>query len=882
VANQYVWSFKEGRADMRDLLGGKGANLAEMTNIGLPVPHGFTITTEACSAYYKAGGKFPAGLVEEVKAKLAILEKSAGAVLGDPKNPLLVSVRSGAKVSMPGMMDTILNLGLNDVTVEGVVAKTGNPRFAYDSYRRFIQMYGDVVMGIEHHKFEHILEGAREKAHAKYDHEIPAEILAELIKEYKVLVRNEAGRDFPQDAFTQLTGAVEAVFASWETPRAKVYRRTNKIADDLYTAANVQMMVFGNMGNDCGTGVVFTRNPSTGERKLYGEYLMNAQGEDVVAGIRTPKPVVELGNDMPEVYKQLVATCELLEKHYTDMQDIEFTVQNGKLYMLQTRNGKRTAAAAVKIAFDMVQEGKIDKVKALTRIEADAINQLLHRGIDPKAKLDAIATGLPASPGAAVGAVVFDADLSEKLGQEGKKVILVRTETTPDDIHGIIPSQGILTSRGGMTSHAAVVARGMGKPAVCGCEALKIDYDKATITVGNLVIKEGETIAIDGATGRVFKGDVPMVEAQIGDEFNAILTWADEIRKLGVHANADTPEDAARARKFGATGVGLCRTEHMFMQVNRLPVVQEMILADNTADRQVALEKLLPFQQGDFEGILKAMDGFPVTIRFLDPPLHEFLPNVDELKEQIRDLKAKNAPASEIEAVEKTLVRARSLHEANPMMGFRGSRLGVVYPEIFEMQARAVLQATVVLKKQGLNPMPEIMLPLIGHPTELKLMRELIVAVKERLEKENNLKIDCPIGTMIEVPRAALVADEIAQYAEFFSFGTNDLTQMTFGFSRDDAEGKFLNVYVDRKVLPRNPFASLDEAGVGKLVKMAVTGGHATRPDIHCGICGEHGGDPDSIDFCYRAGLDYVSCSPFRVPVARVAAAQATIKHGGR
>lgn len=879
MSKKYVWLFDEGRADMRDLLGGKGANLAEMTNIGLPVPPGFTITTEACHAYYKEGGKLPAGLMDEVKEKLAILEQRAGAKFGDVNNPLLVSVRSGAKISMPGMMDTILNLGLNDQTVEGLAKKTNNPRFAYDSYRRFIQMYGEVVMGCNKDSFEHALAKIREENGCTYDYEIPAEALKKLIGQYKEIVRKEAGRDFPQDVLEQLAGAIGAVFGSWETPRAKVYRRQNKISDDLGTAANVQMMVFGNMGNDCGTGVVFTRDPATGEKKFYGEYLMNAQGEDVVAGIRTPKPVAELEKDMPEVYKQLYETCQLLEQHYADMQDCEFTVQNGKLYMLQTRNGKRTAAAAVKIAYDLVQEGKIDKKTAVMRVDADAINTLLHPRIDPKAKLQVIAKGYDASPGAAVGGIVFDADLAEELGKAGKKVILVRTETTPDDIHGIIPAQGVLTSRGGKTSHAAVVARGMGKPAVCGCEALKIDYEKKTVTVGDLVLKEHDVISIDGGTGNVYLGAAPLVPAQISDEFHALLQWADEIRKIGVHANADTPEDAKRAREFGATGVGLCRTEHMFMQVDRLPVVQEMILADNEADRRKALEKLLPMQQGDFEGILRAMDGYPVTIRFLDPPLHEFLPNTRELEEEIAELRAKNAPAEEIAKLEKVLARARSLHEANPMMGFRGTRLGVVYPEISEMQARAVLQATVTLMKEGLNPKPEIMIPLVGVPAELKMMRELCLKVKEEIEKESGLKIDCPIGTMIELPRAALVADEIAEYAEFFSFGTNDLTQMTFGYSRDDAEGKFLSNYLEKKVLARNPFATIDEGGVGKLVKMAVELGHKTRPDIHCGVCGEHGGDPESIDFFYRAGLDYVSCSPFRVPVARLAAAQATIRN---
>ncbi|MGE5559439.1 MAG: pyruvate, phosphate dikinase [Chloroflexota bacterium] len=882
MSKKYVWLFSEGRADMRDLLGGKGANLAEMTNIGLPVPPGFTISTEACHAYYTEGGKLPAGLMDQVKEALKDLEAKAGAKLGDVNNPLLVSVRSGAKISMPGMMDTILNLGLNDQTVEGLARKTNNPRFAYDSYRRFIQMYGEVVMGANKDSFEHALVKVRDESGVKYDYEIPAEALKKLIGQYKEIVRKETGRDFPQDALEQLAGAVGAVFGSWDTPRAKVYRRQNKISDDLGTAANVQMMVFGNMGNDCGTGVVFTRDPATGEKRFYGEYLMNAQGEDVVAGIRTPKPVAELEKEMPEVYKQLFDTCQLLEKHYADMQDCEFTVQNSKLYMLQTRNGKRTAAAAVKIAYDLVQEGKIDKQKALTRVEADAINSLLHPRIDPKAKLEVIAKGYDASPGAAVGAIVFDADLAEQMGNEGKKVILVRVETTPDDIHGIIPAQGVLTAHGGKTSHAAVVARGMGKPAVCGCEALKIDYAKKQVTIGDRVLKEGDVVSIDGGNGNVYLGAAPLVPAQISAEFHTLLEWADEVRKIGVHANADTPEDARRAREFGATGIGLCRTEHMFMQVERLPVVQEMILADNVDDRKKALAKLLPMQQGDFEGILEAMDGFPVTIRFLDPPLHEFLPNTRELEEQLAELEAKHGSADEIAKLRRILTRAHSLHESNPMMGFRGTRLGVVYPEISEMQARAVLQATVTLLKKGLHPKPEIMIPLVGVPAELKMMRELCLKVKEEIEKENNIKIECPIGTMIELPRAALVADEIAEHAEFFSFGTNDLTQMTFGYSRDDAEGKFLANYLEQKVLARNPFATIDEGGVGKLVKMAVKLGHETRADIHCGVCGEHGGDPESIDFFYRAGLDYVSCSPFRVPVARLAAAQATIKNGGR
>ncbi|MHB8927894.1 MAG: pyruvate, phosphate dikinase [Bacillota bacterium] len=882
-AVKYIYPFEEGRSSMRDLLGGKGANLAEMTHIGLPVPPGFTISTEACTAFYAQGEKLPEGLWPAALEELARLEKKAGKELGGEKDPLLVSVRSGAKFSMPGMMDTILNLGLNDQTVQAVARDTNDERFAYDCYRRFIQMFSNVVLKVDIHNFERILEGYKEDQRVRYDHELSPNSLKSVVREYKDVVLRETGRSFPQDPKEQLEMAIIAVFSSWNNQRAIVYRRQNNIPADLGTAVNVQAMVFGNTGFDSGTGVIFTRNPATGEKGLYGEYLTNAQGEDVVAGIRTPKPVVELAKDLPEAYRRLVEVGELLERHYADMQDIEFTIEHGKLYTLQTRTGKRTAAAAVKIAADLVHEGKISKPEAVMRIEPDQLTKLLHRGIDSQAKLKVMAQGLPASPGAASGAVVFDADEAQARGDKGQRVLLIRPETTPDDIHGIIAAQGILTSRGGMTCHAAIVARHMGKPCVVGCEALRIDLNRKEVLVGGTTIREGDTISIDGATGQVIMGEVPLVDPKLSGEFREILDWCDELRKIGVWANADTPGDAQKARDFGARGIGLCRTEHMFMASERLPVVQEMILAMNEKDRRTALDKLLPMQQGDFSGILKAMQGLPVTIRLLDPPLHEFLPDGEELAVDLARLrtlaeKGEKGGEAEIARQDELLKKVRALAEFNPMMGFRGCRLGVVYPEIYEMQCRAIFQAAAQLVKEGVDARPEVMIPLVGHVKELKLLRGMVERVLDEVQKATGVTLKhIMIGTMIEVPRAALTADEIATEAEFFSFGTNDLTQMTFGFSRDDAEAKFLPVYTQKGILPANPFATLDEGGVGKLVEMAVKLGRATRPGLQVGICGEHGGDPQSIDFCHRAGLDYVSCSPFRVPIARLAAAQANI-----
>ncbi|MGI6065190.1 MAG: pyruvate, phosphate dikinase [Bacillota bacterium] len=879
MANKkYVYLFKEGRADMRDLLGGKGANLAEMTNIGLPVPPGLTITTEACNEYYAVGREFPPGMEEQLKEMLAELEAQTGKKFGDTENPLLVSVRSGAKFSMPGMMDTILNLGLNDITVQGMAKATNNERFALDCYRRFIQMFGDVAMGVPHHDFEEILFKSKSAHDVKFDHQLDAEALKKIIAEYKKLYKRHTGEEFPQEPYKQLLLAVKAVFGSWNSDRAIVYRKHNKIPDDLGTAVNVQTMVFGNMGDDCGTGVAFTRNPSTGEKKLYGEYLINAQGEDVVAGIRTPQPIASLEKDMPAVYRQFVEIGRLLENHYRDMQDIEFTVEKGKLYILQTRNGKRTAAAAIKAAVDMVSEGLISKEEAMLRVDANQINQVLHPTIDPTAQLQVVATGLPASPGAASGQVVFDADEAEKMGKEGKKVILVRTETTPDDIHGLVQSQGVLTSRGGMTSHAAVVARGMGKPAVCGCEALKIDYHKGIIEIDNTVVKEGDILSIDGATGQVMLGEVPTLPPALGGEFAQFLAWADEIRTMGVRANADTPEDAQKAREFGAEGIGLTRTEHMFMQQDRLPIVQEMILAETKEQREKALAKLLPVQQGDFYGILKAMAGFPVCIRLLDPPLHEFLPNREELLVEITKLKCTNDVPEVIKEKEELMKKVEALHEFNPMLGHRGCRLGITYPDIYAMQARAIFQATAQLVKEGIKAIPEVEIPLVIHVNELAILRAMIVKIADEVMKETGVIFEYTVGTMIEVPRAALTADEVAREADFFSFGTNDLTQTTFGFSRDDAEGKFLQHYVDGKVLKENPFVTLDPVGVGKLMEFAVKQGRSTKPNLLIGICGEHGGDPDSIETCYKLGLNFVSCSTFRVPIARLAAAQAAIR----
>jgi pyruvate, orthophosphate dikinase len=876
---KYVYLFEEGKADMKSLLGGKGANLAEMTNIGLPVPPGLTITTEACNEYYDNGKQLPSALLEQVVQALRTVEEKTDKKFGDPKNPLLVSVRSGAKFSMPGMMDTILNLGLNDETVQGLAEATQNERFALDCYRRFIQMFSDVVLEVEHHKFDAILERTKEKQGIHFDHELTPESLKLIVEEYKKTVEYATGKPFPQQPLAQLEAAIEAVFRSWNNDRAILYRKLNNIPDDIGTAVNVQSMVFGNMGTDCGTGVAFTRNPSNGDKALYGEYLMNAQGEDVVAGIRTPLPIASLAKENPAIYEQFVQIANLLENHYRDMQDIEFTIERNKLYMLQTRNGKRTVAAAIKVAVDLCKEGLISKEEAIVRIEPGQLDQLLHRRMDPTAELKVIAKGLPASPGAAFGRVVFDADLAEKLGQDGERVLLVRTETTPDDIHGIHAAQGILTSRGGMTSHAAVVARHMGKPCVCGCEAIKIDYINKQVIVDGMVVKEGDVLSIDGSTGRVILGEVPMIDPDLSDAFQELLVWADEIRRLRVMANADNPPDAQKARDFGAQGIGLCRTEHMFMDPQRIPIVQEMILSETLAERETALAKLLPMQQEDFYGILKVMAGLPVIIRLLDPPLHEFLPNAEELVVEITTMKLTGGDKVEIAAKEALLRKVRGLSELNPMLGHRGCRLAVTYPEIYEMQARAIFQASAQLVKEGFEIHPEVMIPLIIDVKELELLRKLTEASAEAVMKEQGVNFSYKVGTMIETPRAALTADEIGARADFFSFGTNDLTQTALGFSRDDAEGKFLPAYIEQGLLPNNPFAVLDRNGVGKLVATGVKLGRTANPSLEIGICGEHGGEPSSIEFCHLVDLDYVSCSPFRVPIARLAAAQATINN---
>ena len=870
--SKYVYMFSEGDATMRNLLSGKGANLAEMTKIGLPVPQGFTITTEACTKYYEDGKTISDDIIEEINAAIAKTEEIAGKKFGDPENPFLVSVRSGARASMPGMMDTILNLGLNDVAVEGVAAKTQNPRFAYDSYRRFIQMFSDVVMGIEKSKFEAILDEAKETKGVKLDTELDAEDLKKVVVKYKELYKKEMGVEFPQDAKEQLIEAVKAVFRSWDNPRAIVYRRLNDIPSSWGTAVNVQSMVFGNMGNDCGTGVAFTRDPATGEKRLYGEYLMNAQGEDVVAGIRTPQPISSLHETLPEVYDQFVKIAQTLEDHYADMQDMEFTIEGGKLFMLQTRKGKRTAPAALKIAVDLVKEGKLTKEQAILKVEPQQLDSLLHPQFEAKALKSAkpIAKGLPASPGAASGAIYFTAEDAIAAKERGEKVVLCRQETSPEDIEGMHVSEGILTARGGRTSHAAVVARGMGTCCVAGCGELFINEDAKTMTLPDgRVLGEGHAISLDGSTGNVYAENIKTVEAQITGDFETVMGWADEIRKLQVRTNADTPADAEQALKFGAEGVGLCRTEHMFFAEDRIAAIREMIVSKTVEQREHALSKLLPMQREDFIGIYKAMKGMPVTIRLLDPPLHEFVPTAEE---DIRALADEMAiPYEELKAT------IEGLHEFNPMMGHRGCRLDVTYPEIAKMQARAIMEAAVAVKKEcGYDIVPEIMVPLVGEKKELKFVKNFIVEVAEEVLKENNMEMHYKVGTMIEIPRAALLADEIAEEAEFFSFGTNDLTQMTFGFSRDDA-GKFLDAYYDNKIYESDPFQKLDQEGVGKLVKMAVELGKKTRPDIKLGICGEHGGDPSTVIFCHNIGLTYVSCSPFRVPIARLAAAHAVV-----
>ncbi len=864
----YVYDFSEGSADMRALLGGKGANLAEMTSIGLPVPDGFTITTEACLAYLRDGKTRPPELDQQVADHLAGLEQRTGKRLGDPRDPLLVSVRSGAPVSMPGMMDTILNLGLNDDSVAGLAA--AGERFARDSYRRFIQMYGDVVAEVDGHLFEDALTRRKMSRRVTSDVDLSAEDLEAVIEEFKAIYRRETGEDFPQDPRVQLDRAVDAVFRSWNTPRARTYRREYDIPDDLGTAVNIVQMVFGNMGDDSATGVCFTRNPSTGARELYGEFLVNAQGEDVVAGIRTPQPLAELEAVMPEAFAALLEQMRGLEQHYREMQDIEFTIERGTLYILQTRTGKRTAAAAVRIAREMTEEGVLTRTEALTRVDPSQLDQLLHPGLDPTAETTVIAHGLNASPGAAVGAAVFDAETAEARGKAGEDVILVRWETTPDDIHGVIRAQGVLTARGGMTSHAAVVARGLGKPCVAGAEGIRIDLEHRMFSASGHDIHEGDVITIDGGRGEVMLGAVPLVPPQVNEDFDTITAWADDVRRLAVRANADTPEDAVRARELGAEGIGLCRTEHMFFGEERLPVVQEMIMATGEDQRRAVLGRLLPFQQGDFEGIFRAMAGLPVTIRLLDPPLHEFLPDLTDLVLEIEQMREAGRPEHEIAPRERVAARVRALREVNPMLGTRGCRLGLLYPEIYEMQVRAIIRAALAVQATGV----EIMHPLVGFREELRRLRALTERV---IEEESGDALGVLVGTMIEVPRAALTADEIAEVADFCSFGTNDLTQMTLAFSRDDAERSFLPRYLEEGVLESNPFETLDQSGVGRLIQTAAVLARETKPAIKLGICGEHGGDPASVAFCHRAGLDYVSCSPFRVPIARLAAAQAAI-----
>jgi len=879
-AEKYIYFFggvkAEGGKELKDLLGGKGSGLAEMTNIGIPVPPGFTITTQVCNTFYKKDMKLSRELDKELKENMSKLEKIYGAKFGEISNSLLLSVRSGAKFSMPGMMDTVLNLGLNDKTVQGLIKKTKNERFAYDSYRRFIQMFGNVVMGLDKSEFEEIIQKKKEDKDIKLDTSLTVEDLKQIIQRYKNIIRRKTGEEFPQDSYKQLEMAIEAVFKSWNNPRAITYRRLNNIPGDLGTAVNIQTMVFGNMGENSCTGVGFTRNPSTGEKRFYGEYLINAQGEDVVAGIRTPKPIEELEKEMPRVYKELKEITAKLEKHFRDIQDFEFTVQQGKLYMLQTRTGKRTAPAAVKIAVDMVKEKLLTKQEALMRIEPAQLDQLLHKRIDPKAQINVIARGLAASPGAATGKVVFTAEDAVKLAQVGEKVILVRQETNPDDIHGMAVAQGILTARGGMTSHAAVVARGMGKCCVSGCEEIKVNEQRKVFTIGGLVIRERDIISLNGSTGEVISGEVPTIEPELTGEFGEFMKWADEVRKLKVRTNADIPKDAAQAMKFGAEGIGLCRTEHMFFAKDRLPIVQEMILAQNQAERELALEKLLPFQKSDFKGLFETMKGYPVTIRTLDPPLHEFLPNREDLMVEIAVMKTKEEDEEKIQEKEKLLARIEELHEFNPMLGHRGCRLGIVYPEITQMQARAIFEAAGELAKAGKTAVPEVMIPLVSNVEEFRNQKEIVVKVAEETMKKYKVKIKYLVGTMIEIPRACLTADEIASEAEFFSFGTNDLTQTVYGFSRDDS-GKFVKYYLEHKILPKDPFVSIDINGVGQLMELGVQKGREARPDLKIGICGEHGGDPDSILLCHRLGLDYVSCSPFRVPIARLSAAQAAL-----
>ncbi|MBI2864086.1 MAG: pyruvate, phosphate dikinase [Chloroflexi bacterium] len=928
ASKTWVYLFEDGNAKMRDLLGGKGAGLSEMKNAGLPVPPGFTITTEACNAYYDAGKAFPPGMWDQALTALKKVEQETGKTFGNPANPLLVSVRSGAKFSMPGMMDTVLNLGLNSQTLKGLIDLTGNERFAYDTYRRFIQMFGKIVLDIEPAKFEDIFEEGKREYGARVDTDLNAAQLQEIAGQFRRAIKGETGRDFPEDPLEQLKLAIEAVFASWNSPRAIAYRNFNKIAHDLGTAVNICTMVFGNMGSDSGTGVAFTRDPSTGERRLYGEFLMNAQGEDVVAGIRTPAKIAELQQEMPPVYQQFADIAARLEKHYRDAQDLEFTIERGKLYMLQTRSAKRTAAAAVKMAVDMVGEGLITKAEALQRVEPNQIYQLLLPRFDQAAKDEAIgkgrllAKGLNASPGAATGKIAFDADRVVELAKQGLPMIMVRPETAPDDVHGMLEAKGILTARGGATSHAAVVARGLGKPCVAGCESIKVDPEARQFTVGGKAFHEMDEISVDGSTGEVFAGVIRTIDTAFAEdsELAVLLKWANEVKRLGVWANADYPRDAAKAAQFGAEGIGLCRTEHMFFEEERLPIVRKMILSaaeatalekeldaaraaveaaepDKKAEAEAklgqakakvggsaavkayreALAELLKFQTDDFKGIFKAMGGRPVVVRLLDPPLHEFLPSYEDLLVEVTELRVKGNNSGELREREELLRAVAGMREMNPMLGLRGCRLGLMFPAINKMQVRAILGAACDLQRAGQKVHPEIMIPLVGYVNELKIIREQLEKVAKTVEQEKGQAIPYKFGTMIEIPRAALTADEIAQSAEFFSFGTNDLTQTTFGYSRDDAEGKFLLQYVERKILPTNPFQVLDRSGVGKLVQIAAELGRATRPDIKLGICGEHGGEPSSIEFCHQVGLSYVSCSPFRVPIARLAAAQAAL-----
>jgi len=922
---KWVYLFHQGNKDMRNLLGGKGAGVAEMTNVGLPVPPGFTITTEACNEFYRLGEKFPEGMWEQVLRSLKVVEKQTGKKFGDPGNPLLVSVRSGARMSMPGMMDTVLNVGLNEDTLQGLAKLTNNERFAYDAYRRLIQMFGRIVKGIEAEKFDHILESYKAKTEGKRDTDLTVDMLKAVVRDYKKLYKKELGEDFPTDPVEQLRQAIQAVFGSWFGKRAVDYRNYNKIPHDLGTAANVQTMVFGNMGFDSGTGVAFTRNPSTGESALYGEYLLNAQGEDVVAGVRTPRKIAELRGEMPEVYDQFVKITHMMEKHYRDVQDMEFTIERGKLWMLQTRSGKRTARAAVKTAVDMAHERLISQQEAVTRVTTEQVDQLMHPVFDEKAKSQAakegkrVAKGLNASPGAAQGIAIFDADRAEEVAADGHAVILVRPETSPEDVHGMLVAQGILTQHGGATSHAAVVARGLNKPCVAGCEELHIDVEtrEATTMEGKL-IREGDAISIDGTTGEVFAGAIPTVAPKWEDELELqeLLSWADKHSRLGVWTNADYPRDAANARKFGAMGIGLCRTEHMFFEEERLPTVQRMIVLSSEANairnriqrlegelkgapekkaKEIkaeiaklqkkpaytgyykALDELLPLQRGDFEGIFEVMHGLPVIIRLIDPPMHEFLPKREELIRDVAELECTGKKPRVLKEKQAMLRIVNSMHEANPMLGLRGCRLGIMLHGVTEMQVRAIFQAACRQSKKGIDVHPEVMIPLVGHINELKNQQVALEGIAKQVMQEEGVELDYKFGTMVEVPRAALTADQIAELAQFFSFGTNDLTQMTYGISRDDAEGKFLLSYVDKKILPANPFQSIDRDGVGKLMRMGVELGRKTRPGMSIGICGEHGGDPSSIEFCHMIGLDYVSCSPFRVPVARLAAAQAAI-----